>query len=286
MSSEPAVSEILDRVAATVASLAPAEGEGRPGRDRLVWINQHVVTGALACPRSVADPGTYVESAANLRRRVGTYALVETAEAEQSGRPIDNLRAARRVVQAADDLLGSNVAGWIEGLAPGGRTAVVVEAATWMGSVLDTLARSVDEDTSWNWQRPQVWREWTPPGSVVLIRARADALSTNNLRSPALSALIVLDRSADPQRDRIEAGFLAVVSAAVSGLAPRSVALCRVRERRIEPVPVDDELLEAAAAAIIAGVEAKVAGLGASAVPGRHCRWCAVRPVCPDAAPG
>lgn len=286
MTSEPAVSEILDRVAAAVASLAPAEGEGRPGRDRLVWINQHIVTGALTCPRSVADGGTYVESAANLRRRVGTYALVETAEAEQSGRPIDNLRAARRVVQEADDLLGSNVASWIEGLAPGGRTAVVVEAAAWMGSVLDTLARSVDEHVSWNWQRPQVWREWTPPGSAVLFRARADALSTNNLRSPALSALIVLDRSADLQRDRIEAGFLAVVSAAVSGLAPRSVALCRVRERRIEPVPVDDALLEAAAAAIVAGVEAKVAGLGASAVPGRHCRWCAVRPVCPDAAPG
>jgi hypothetical protein len=158
---------------------------------------------------------------------------------------------------------------------------VAVVAGTWLGAILDTLGRGPGQ--AWRWQRPQIWREWNPDGSRVLVRARPDALSTNNIRSESLGLLLVVDRTRDDHRDRLEAGVIALVMAMVGGVAPKSVSLCRVRERRVEPLQVTPPMLEAAAAAVIGAVRARGEGVRAEARPGVQCRWCALREVCLEA---
>lgn len=265
-----------------LAQILPLPEEGKIKRDDRVWIGVHEVIGAMRCPRSITMSSPYRESAVNLKRRVGLHAIAELEEsAVGGGEPIDNVRAVRRIVGNAHDHLGPGVNDWFEGLPPGGRTQVVAAAATWVAGVLAALG---DDVGTWRLQRPEVSFQWSDPTSRALIRARSDAMSSGNLRSPDLELLLIADRSRDDSRDRVEAHYLAFVVALYSDNIIESVVFCRPRSRALERITMTAEGLAEAAAFILAAVEALRLGLAASAAPGRHCAWCAVAPACDSAS--
>ena len=265
-------------VAALDAALGDRLRTGGEDEPETVRIDAHSLL--ERCPRRLANPAEdYEDRTTTVRRRLGLLALRRAAETAgaQGGRPDPPLSQSVAEVMADRAGWSAGLRTWFETLEPAGRTAVQAAAHTWATEA----ARLVGGATRVRWSDPFLSARWNVPGRALQLAGATDAV----LGTPrAGEKLLVVSDALPGPGERLRAGHVAVVHALGSGRTPVRVSIGSPASGRVEPVPVDDGLVELVVDRIaeVAGHLADVER--APTVAGRWCSHCHWRDVCEDGA--
>lgn len=271
---------LLDALDAALGDqLVLEEGERHHRRDDLVRVDGFATS--FRCPRRLARPADdYQDTVATVRRRIGLLALRHADEHHVSPSapraPLDLRASVGAVLDDRADWYPS-LREWVGGLDRAGRAAVEAAAFTWASDA----ARLLGAVERVGWTDPLRPLLWNVPGRAVQIRSSVDAVR-GSLR--AGQRLLLVGDAVPGPGGRIRAGHLAVVQSVLSGAAPLRVSLGSPASGAIEPVVVDDALVELAIDRIVEAVRILVRPEEAPPQPGRWCGHCHLRAVCDEGA--
>lgn len=228
------------------------------------------------CPRRLANPAEdYEDRTSTVRRRLGLLALRRAAETSGAPGARTDPPLLASVAEVIADRAGwsAGLRTWFETLEPAGRVAVQAAAHTWAADA----ARLVGGATRVRWSDPFLSARWNVPGRAVQLAGATDAVLGTPRQGEKL--LVVTDALPGPG-ERLRAGHVAVVHALGSGRTPVRVSIGSPASGRVEPVPVDEGLVD-----LVVDRIAEVAGHLADAeaaptVAGRWCSHCHWRDVC------
>lgn len=225
------------------------------------------------CARRAAVPADdFVDTVGTARRRVGLAALRQLGDDASSA---THLAAAVDEVIEQRTSLSRGLADWIEGLDRAARAAVAAAAFAWAAAV----ARLVGPSPDIRWADASSSSHIDVPGRLVRVTASHDALLGGVVSGERL--LLVADGQGGA-RDRLRAGYLALVRALGTQHAPTRVTLAAPSRGSLERVDVDEQLLALAVDRVAEHVAARALRDAAPATPGRWCGRCHLLELCEE----
>lgn len=245
---------------------APVAPGAQPPWDQLVRIREHEIDRAAACGASLGHETEFDGwRAAFARRRLG-HAVLERL---RRGATADPSTIARDVIDQEVRASQSGLAAWLGELGPGGRAAVVREAA-WFAISARTAIRS--------WPPRQGTRfgdafAWDLPGRAVRLEAAVDGVTR-----PTRSLLVLATAVDDEVGERRDLAWPALVATLGTGQPPNDVVRVDLVSGARRRVPVTDDVLDGGLTLAALGLEAAMAARFSAPlvpVPGRWCRRCA-----------
>jgi hypothetical protein len=254
------------RVLRPLADLAaPVAPGAEPSWDQLVRVREHDAARAAQCGAALAYDGDFDGwRAAFARRRLGRAVL----ERWRRGATLDPGALAAAVVEDAAREGRDSLGQWLATLRPGGRAAVVRDAAAFAASARAEL-RAWPPAAGTHFGLPYAW---DLSGRAVRLEATADAV-TRPTRSLLQLATTTLDR---PSTQR-EMAWLAVVATLATGQLPGTVTRIDLTSGDRCTVAVTDDVLDTGLTSAAAAVEAAIAARFTAPlepVPGRWCSRC------------
>lgn len=265
---------VLAPLADLAAPVAP--GAGAPW-DQLVRIGTHQVDRGADCGASLAYDGEFDGwRSAFARKRVGRLVL----ERMRKGATLDPGAIARDIVdQAARD--GRDSLGqWLGSLGPGGIASVVRDATTFAIAARASLKTWPPVDGT-RFENPLVTYTWPVFGRAVRLEATADGITTTKR-----SLLVFATSTTSEAQRRREIAWLGLVATLDLGKVPASVTRIDLVSGARDTVPMTDDVLDLGLTAAAAATEAAMAArytVPLTPTPGRWCRRCRGRDVCPVA---
>lgn len=225
------------------------------------------------CPARWAHPpqGDYAESAANAARRLGRLAL-------RRWQPGLDLPAVVTEVLSDTEDWPSGLRSWFEELDRAGRATVSAAASTWAVGALG----AVDGRTGLQWVRQNETVD--VPGRAVRLRGSWDAFS--GTRSRPTTLLVLSGGLPGPDRDRLAAGYAALVAGLGPRVVPERVRIGSAASGDTRPVTISPAVLAVAVDRVVELVAHAAAPDLAPEVPGRWCSWCHLAESCDSAATG
>ncbi|MGB3412000.1 MAG: hypothetical protein WBA45_12480 [Microthrixaceae bacterium] len=241
----------------------------RKGREKVdFYVDGIVVSSFTLFDRPEVDQverDPYIESAFNARRRIGLIVMRQltlnaspaagdrgTTTVSRTGPPGSKREPStgRSMMAAVESIMESsdgwplNLRNWVESLDGAGRAAVVATTIAWCEGAL----RLVGTDPRITWTDPQYSSPLDLPGRRVRLQANIDAamgtLGTGE-------RLFVVSEALPSPRERITAGFVALVRAIGAGAAPERVTIGAPSRGSMERYEVTEELLELAVDQVI-----------------------------------
>jgi len=277
MPPEPRVADLRDEASALLRPLAdlaaPVAPDSTPPWDQLVRIREHELDAAAGCAASLAFEGDFDGwRAAFARKRLGLAVLQRLAK----GATADPTTIAADVLDQEVRTSTSSLASWLATLGSGGAAAVTREAA-WFATATRRGIRS--------WPPPRGTTfgtrfAWDLPGRALRLEASADAVIWETR-----DVLVVVSGEDDGDGERRDLAWPALVAALDTGKLPASVTRLDLVSGERRRVPVTDDVLDTALTAAARAVEATMAVRFTApplTSPGRWCRRCRGRDVCPD----
>ncbi|HTN99476.1 MAG TPA: hypothetical protein VL068_02275 [Microthrixaceae bacterium] len=179
----------------------------------------------------------FSESSFTARRRIGLMVIRRLIAEGPSNVSAANIPEVVGMVMADPNDWPIRLRDWVEGLEPAGKAAVAAATATWCEGAI----RLVGTGRSVKWSDPLFATSWDVPGRMVQLRVNLDA----RLGTPAAGERLLLINDSTPgPKDRLRAGFVALVIALGSRMAPDRVTIGAPSRGLMERYPVTSELLD------------------------------------------
>ena len=155
---------------------------------------------------------------------------------------------------------------WFETLDRSGRATVAAAAAAWAAGALGAVGGR--DDLTWSRQNEMV----SVPDRAVRLSGSWDAI-LGRRRAPS-AVLVMSNAPPDTERDRLVAGFTALVVGFGPRVVPDRVRLGSASTGSTRPVAVTPELLAVAVDRVVELVAHRASPDDAPLVPGRWCSHC------------
>ncbi|MEZ5371223.1 MAG: hypothetical protein R2704_00410 [Microthrixaceae bacterium] len=266
---------VRTRLADALSPIAARLGDVSTGR---VDVDVFGLADHRRCPGFQSEP--FAWTARFARRSLGLAALAELPYVEYRGdRALDRAEATQQ---------GRSLGDWLDELPPGGYRAVRAEAATWLAAAVGAIG--LGQLLTLTWESPPGRFDWKAPGTPLVVSARLEGATADHRRATDLGLIRLVDGAFGAADERRGAGWLAALHATRFGVQPTRVIVLDLRQGRRRTHRVSPDLLEggieaitsAAAAAVERALNEPAEG---ALTPGRHCAYCARRPICPRAQP-
>lgn len=226
------------------------------------WVVVSAYDLSAPCPGRWAHPpgqDDFVDSSANAARRLGRMALRGWSPGRSLTDQVD------RVLSDTEDW-PTGLRTWFETLDRSGRATVAAAAVAWAAGALGAVGGR--DDLTWSRQNEMV----SVPDRAVRLSGSWDAIKGRR-RAPT-AVLVMSNAPPDAERDRLVAGFTALVAGFGPRIVPDRVRLGSASAGTTRPVVVTPELLRAAVDRVVQLVSFRAAPADAPLVPGRWCSHC------------
>jgi hypothetical protein len=243
--------------------------------DQLVHITGFQVDRAADCGASLQYEGDFDGwRSAFARKRIGGQVL----ERMRKGASLDPGAIARAVVEQSAREGRDGLGQWLGSLGPGGVASVVREGTTFAIAARGAMRTWPPAQGTTLEAQPYTW---IVPGRAVQLEATADGIARSTR-----SLLVFATSTTSVDRRRRDVAWLSLVATLARASVPASVIRVDLVSGDRDVVPVTDDVLDLGLTVGAAAAEAAMAARYTAPLtprPGRWCRGCRGRDICPVA---
>lgn len=263
---------------------APVVPDAEAPWDQLVRVGAFQVDRGADCGASLHYDGEFDGwRSAFARKRIGGQVLermrkMAVALKEGDEASLDPTAIARGVVDQAAREGRDGLGQWLGSLGSGGTASVVRESTTFAIAARTSMRTWPPVEGTTLAPQPYAWRV---EGRAVQLEATADGLARSTR-----SLLVFATSTTSEDRRRREIAWLALVATLARNSVPASVIRLDLASGGRDDVPVTDDVLDLGLTSAAAATEAAMAARYTEPLaptPGRWCRRCRGRDVCPVA---